>query len=589
MSAPEPNLGRPEGGAVIDRALREMGARIRSEPVPDVLPAAWEGARAGRGGWLREARLLLALGALAVGIGWLPLGSAPGPGRAAVLEEGYRLALGLGALALGAVLITVGVGWLAGRGACRRPQSQVPCWVGRLAGGASLAAFGLSLLTRGTGLVAYEVGSLASRARLQPLWNFLQLRRFLTGVPMPLVWVAALSGAVGLAAFAVQWGAAGVILVRHGKRRLGLGALALAVVWFAVMIEGYRSRLPHAALLLTGLGALGLGVGLVLLDSAGLRRLRGAGARYRSIDRLRPVRVVQAWAALAALALVLAACQAAAPASALQKPHFRAGSYMAEIQERGSIVIGVKFDIPRFGFLNPATNRPEGFEVALGELIARDLGVRAEFVQAVSKERIPLLQKQKADIVISDMTINDDRLKQIDFSDVYYLAHQRLLVRKGSTITDVRTMDGQRAPVCSVEGSTSASNIRAAAPDAPITLVDTYSECFALLENRKVQAMSTDDSILMALLSRDPEHLAIAGQGFSDEPYGIGVHKGHPELVAFLDRWIHQAKLHGTWTTLYDQWIRPVTGTPAAPPPAQVPARAPLPAGPAGRLEGRTG
>src|SRR5438445_10940452 len=95
---------RPVEGGELDRALRDMGARIRSEPVPDVLPAAWERARAGRGGWRREAGLLLALGPLALGIGWLPLGSTPGPGTGAALEALYVLPLGPRALGRGRLL-----------------------------------------------------------------------------------------------------------------------------------------------------------------------------------------------------------------------------------------------------------------------------------------------------------------------------------------------------------------------------------------------------------------------------------------------------------------------------------------------------
>jgi ABC-type amino acid transport substrate-binding protein len=481
-----------------------------------------------------------------------------------------RLALGLGALALGAVLIAVGAGWLIGRNACPRLRGQVPCRIGRLAGGVSLVAFGLSLVSRGGGLVAFEVGSLALRAHLQPNWSSLGFHRFLTGVPMPLVWVAAFAGAIGLAAFAVQWAAAGVSLVRHGKLGLGLGALALAAIWFAVISHSYRNWLPPSALLLTGLGALGLGVGWLILETAGIRRLREPGARDGGTGRLRPLRALQGWAALAALALVLVACQAGVPASAGQKPRFPAGSYMAQIQERGTIVIGVKFDIPRFGFLNPATNQPEGFEVELGKLIAERLGVRPEFVQAVSRERIPLLLTQKADIVLSDMTVNPERQQQIAFSDIYYVAHQKLLVRKGSPIGNARELEAERAPVCSVNGSTSARNIKVVAPHAPLTLVDTYSECFGLLENGKVRAMTTDDSILTALLSRDPDHLAIVGDSFSVEPYGIGVRKGHPEFVAFLDQWLQQTKQHGGWSRLYDKWVGPITRTSAQPPPPHV-------------------
>ena len=67
---------------------------------------------------------------------------------------------------------------------------------------------------------------------------------------------------------------------------------------------------------------------------------------------------------------------------------------MAELQEAGEITIGVKFDVPPFGFKNPQTDEVEGFDVDLGKVIADALGVEPEFVEAISDNRIPFLVRR---------------------------------------------------------------------------------------------------------------------------------------------------------------------------------------------------
>jgi ABC-type amino acid transport substrate-binding protein len=425
--------------------------------------------------------------------------------------------------------------------------------VGRLAGGVSLVAFGFSLLCRGLGLAIYEIGWLVLRAGLHSLWSILQFNIFFTGVPRPLGRMATVAGGVGLAAFAAQWITAGVSLCRYGWRSVGLGALALAAVWFALVAPEYRGPLPHVILLLTGLGALALGVGWFTLDEAASQSPREAGARARPISLSRPA---WAWVAVAALAPALAACQVTLPAAAGRHP-YPPGSYMAQIQKRGTIVIGVKFDLPRFGLLNPATNEPEGFDVALGELIAQRLGVRPKFVEAITRDRISLLVNNKVDLVIATMTITEERRQQIDFSTPYYLGHQRLLVRRGSKITDVTSLDAENAKVCSTAGSTSAQNIEGLVRSDLTVLVDTFSRCLGLLENGRVQAVTTDDVILEGLRIRDPKGLTVVGGSISDQPYGIGIKKGHPEFVNFVNDCISQDGILGR---LNDTWIKPLYG-----------------------------
>src|ERR687892_648252 len=74
-----------------------------------------------------------------------------------------------------------------------------------------------------------------------------------------------------------------------------------------------------------------------------------------------------------------------------------------------------------------------------------------EYVPVVSATRIPTLQENKADFVIATFTINEDRKKQIDFSDVYFRTGQKVLVKKdNNTITKVTDLNGKR--VCSAKG-----------------------------------------------------------------------------------------------------------------------------------------
>src|SRR5918997_6931969 len=147
---------------------------------------------------------------------------------------------------------------------------------------------------------------------------------------------------------------------------------------------------------------------------------------------------VRRWAPLLALMLVVlglfaAACgddedeggNGGAAPEETQEAHveeFPADTTMGRIQEAGEIKIGVKYDVPPFGFQNPDSGEIEGFDVDLGQAIADKLGVEANFVEAISDNRIPFLQDGTVDLVLSTMTINKERDQEIDFSEPYYIA-----------------------------------------------------------------------------------------------------------------------------------------------------------------------
>jgi ABC-type amino acid transport substrate-binding protein len=285
------------------------------------------------------------------------------------------------------------------------------------------------------------------------------------------------------------------------------------------------------------------------------------------------------WRALLAMALAVAALTLAACGDdddddgggggggggdqAAEAEQFPADSTMGKIQERGEITIGVKFDVPPFGFKNPQTDEVEGFDVDMGRIIAEELGVEPTFVEAISDNRIPFLQQGEVDLILSTMTINQERDLEIEFSEPYYIARGRILVPGDSDIQGLEDLAGKG--VCTALGSTYEETIREEAPEADLRLVDTYSECLELLQNGAIDAISTDDVILTGMIIQD-DTLKMVGDELTVEPYGAGIKEGEKEFQQFVSDTFAAAEEDGRWEDLYQEWVGQYTDTEEQPP-----------------------
>jgi glutamate transport system substrate-binding protein len=258
-----------------------------------------------------------------------------------------------------------------------------------------------------------------------------------------------------------------------------------------------------------------------------------------------------------ALTLVLAACggddedgggQASTDAS------FAEGTTMARLKEAGTVTVGTKFDQPLFGLKNLEGN-PEGFDVEIAKLIAGEMGIAADkvkFTESVSANREPFIQQDKVDFVVATYTINDERKQVVDFAGPYYVAGQDIMVAKGNPEGIAGPEDLAGKKVCSVTGSTPAENIRTNYPDAQLTEFDVYSKCAEALKNGQVQAVTTDNVILLGLISQDEEAFELVGKPFTEEPYGIGLKKGDTEFRNFINDTLEKAFADGRWLAAWD-------------------------------------
>jgi glutamate transport system substrate-binding protein len=250
--------------------------------------------------------------------------------------------------------------------------------------------------------------------------------------------------------------------------------------------------------------------------------------------------------------------------TAAEVEQFPEDTTMGKIQAAGEIKIGVKYDVPPFGFKNPQTDDIEGFDVDFGQAIADKLGVEPNFVEAISDNRIPFLQDGTVDLVLSTMTINAERDQEIDFSEPYYIARGRILVPQDSDITGVDSLAGKK--VCTALGSTYEETLKEQAPDADLRLVDSYSECLELVQNGAVDAVSTDDVILTGMIIQDDTLKLTEGEPLTTEPYGAGIKDGDTEFKEFVDGVLEEYKSGGGWAEAYEKWVGQYTDEQQDPP-----------------------
>jgi glutamate transport system substrate-binding protein len=233
------------------------------------------------------------------------------------------------------------------------------------------------------------------------------------------------------------------------------------------------------------------------------------------------------------------------------------------IQSAGKVTIGVKEDQPGLGYLDPTTGERSGFDVDIARWIAASLVFdedQIDFMPIASANREQSIVNGDIDYYVGTYSITDKRKEQISFAGPYFITGQGLLVAADNeTITGKDSLTADDI-VCSATGSTSIQRIREDTP-AQTKEYDTYSTCVEDLKNGQVDAVTTDEAILIGYAAQDPDNLKVVGDVFSEERYGVGIAKGDTALQQFInDMFTNGGDI---WQAIFDKNLGAsgVTGT----------------------------
>ena len=195
------------------------------------------------------------------------------------------------------------------------------------------------------------------------------------------------------------------------------------------------------------------------------------------------------------------------------------------IIQRGYLIVGVKTDTKPFGFID-STGKNAGFDVDIAHHIAKELfhdEMKVKFVPVTDKDRMYVLNSNKADMVIATITITPKRQHFADFSNAYYITGQTLLVTKGSSIRSLADLSNKNVGV--IFGSTAEETVKFLLPTAHVLGYRSYEEAYKALKNGTVLGITSDDAILRSYSLNDGS-VTLLPKRYSRDSYGIAFRRG---------------------------------------------------------------
>jgi ABC-type amino acid transport substrate-binding protein len=225
----------------------------------------------------------------------------------------------------------------------------------------------------------------------------------------------------------------------------------------------------------------------------------------------------------------------------------RADPYLERIQMRGILRVGIDPTYPPFDTLQEG--KPAGYDVLLANVIAADLGVRAEFHTLALDTLYDALASDQVDVLISALPFIYERQKEVRYSVPYYQSGQVIVIR--ATGTSIRTAQDLAGKTIAVElGSNADTQARRLAREITPTLklLSTYhspDEALEAVAEGEADAAITDNLSAQTYIAAHPQALLILSPPLTDEPYVVAMPARADALAARINDMIERLRASG--------------------------------------------
>jgi len=263
-----------------------------------------------------------------------------------------------------------------------------------------------------------------------------------------------------------------------------------------------------------------------------------------------------------AVTSVLAACgkkEEAAPAAPAAPASAPAAA--APAPEAGPLKVAIDPTYEPFTFKS-ADGQPTGFDVDVANALCEQIKRKCEFVEQVWDSMIPGLNAKKYDVIISSMSITDERLKEVDFTDKYYNTPSRIVLKKGTKFTDAASIKGKKIGV--LKGSTQEKYALGDLKPAGV-IVNSYEaqdQVYLDIKSGRLDGTVADYMEVTGGFLSKPEgaKYELVGPDLKMPQYfgygaGIALRKGEDKLKGELNEAIKAIRTNGTYKTLNDKYF----------------------------------
>ncbi len=232
-------------------------------------------------------------------------------------------------------------------------------------------------------------------------------------------------------------------------------------------------------------------------------------------------------------------------------------STLEKILKRGELLIGTESGYPPFEMTDKKGNIV-GFDIDIAKEIAKAMGVKLKIINTAFDGIIPALTTKKFDIIISGMTITQERNLKINFSDPYMIVGQTILLNKKyeGKITSYEQLNDQKYIVTSKLGTTGEQAIKRFIPKAQYKSFEGSGAAALEVAMGKADAIVYDLPFCATFIgTQGKNNLTFLDEPFTYEPLAFGIRKGDPDFLNWLNNFLRQLKNDGRYDKIYKKWL----------------------------------
>lgn len=226
---------------------------------------------------------------------------------------------------------------------------------------------------------------------------------------------------------------------------------------------------------------------------------------------------------------------------------------LESIKKAGVMTVGLDDSFPPMEYRDEKNNLV-GFDIDLGNAIGEKLGVKVEYSATDFSGIIEALKAGKFNIILSTLSITDERKEKILFSDPYVMEGQIVAVKAGNaSITKAADLTGKI--VAAQLGSTSEEAAKKLEGLKELKAYDKVTEAFHDLQIGRVDAVVVDELVGRYYISKAPNDYKVLDEKLTDEPVGIGFKKEDTELKDAVQKAFDDLKADGTLSKISNKWF----------------------------------